>query len=33
MMFELINKYLSKDDKSLRSTNYDVLLKDIFDIC
>ena len=33
MMFELVNKYLSKDDKSLRSTNYDVLLKDIFDIC
>ena len=32
MMFELVNKYLSKDDKSLRSTNYDVLLKDIFDI-
>lgn len=31
-MFELISKYLKNDDKMLRSTNYDVLLKDIFNI-
>lgn len=31
-MFQLINKYLSKNDNVLKSTNYDILLKDIFNI-
>ena len=32
MMFDKINKYMSRNDMELRSTNYGVLLKDIFDI-